>query len=99
LRMSGIIMIDVSDQMVLHSRSVYTLLDLLGDYGGLQEMFFLLLGFFIAPFSEHSFVLSAIKKLYLVKTEDKTLFMSPRSEKHLQKQKTKRKIAKKLSTE
>ena len=97
--MNAMVLIDVSDQKILHSRSVYTLLDLLGDYGGLQEMFFLLLSFFIAPFSEHSFVLSAIKKLYLVKTEDRTLFMRPRSEKHLQRQRTKRKIAKKLSAE
>ena len=95
MKIASLITIEVSDQMLLHSRSVYTLLDLLGDYGGLQEMFFLILGFFIAPFSEHSFVLNAIKKLYLVKTEDPTLFLTPKSDRHLERQKKKRKVAKK----
>ena len=46
-------------------------------------MFFLILSFFVAPYSEHSFILEAIRKMYLVKTTDMSLFERPKSEKHL----------------
>ena len=62
-------------------------------------MFFLILGFFIAPFAEHSFVLDAIRKLYQVRTEDTTLFLTPKSDKAVERQKKKRKAARKLDTE
>jgi hypothetical protein len=52
---SAIINIIVSPVKFSHTRTVYTVLDLLGDYGGLQEMFFLILSFIVAPYAEHSF--------------------------------------------
>ena len=52
---SAIIDIIVSPVKFSHTRTVYTVLDLLGDYGGLQEMFFLILSFIVAPYAEHSF--------------------------------------------
>ena len=52
---SAMINIIVSPVKFSHTRTVYTVLDLLGDYGGLQEMFFLILSFIVAPYAEHSF--------------------------------------------
>lgn len=72
----------ISDEKFVHTRNVYKFLDLLGDYGGLQEVLLILVGFLIAPFAEHSFTLEAIRKLYLAKTKDETLFKQPVSENH-----------------
>ena len=57
-----------------HSREVYNLLDLMGDLGGIIEVLIFGCSFFVTPISEHSFILKALKKLFLAKTVHKELF-------------------------
>ena len=49
-------------------------MDLLGDIGGVLEVFTMFFGFFVFPLAEHKFIKKAIKKLYFAKTENKNLF-------------------------
>jgi hypothetical protein len=59
----------VLDQIGIHHfRMRYTFFALLGDTGGILEMSMLLFGMFLFPVSKHSFVLTAAKKLYMVRT-------------------------------
>ena len=53
-----------------HSREIYTILDLFGDFGGLMEVLLLVTQFLVSSWSEHSFNLKAIQKLFLVKSQD-----------------------------
>ena len=55
---------------MLHQRKVYDILDLIGDLGGVFEICFQVLGFFILPISYHSFIIKALKKIFLIKTKD-----------------------------
>jgi hypothetical protein len=63
------------NQSVKHYRLVYDFLGVLGDLGGVTEVIMLIFGFFLYPVSEHSFMLQAIKKLYLARTGDSGLFL------------------------
>jgi hypothetical protein len=69
--------ITLSREEVNHERSVYMFLDLLGDLGGLTEVFKLAFGFFLYTISEHSFYLQATKRLFLAKTRQHGLFLKP----------------------
>jgi hypothetical protein len=51
-------------------REIYDVLGLIGDLGGVSDIFVLLLGLFIFPISEFSYNLKALQKLYLVSTKD-----------------------------
>ena len=55
-----IIQIQVSNQIIKHSRSVYGLLDLFGDFGGFMEVLLLAASLFISPIAAHSFLIKAI---------------------------------------
>lgn len=55
---------------VLHEREIYNILDLVGDLGGIQGFFVLLVGIFIFPISEYSYNVKALEKLYLVDSKD-----------------------------
>jgi hypothetical protein len=57
-----------------HQREVYNLLDLIGDLGGVLEVIIAFFGLFIYPISEFSFFLTALERLFLARTVDKTLF-------------------------
>ena len=57
-----------------HERAIYSLLDLLGDLGGVTEVMMIVFCFVILPISEHSFVVKAMKKLYIARTKDTDLF-------------------------
>jgi len=46
----------------------------IGDIGGVTEIVMLMFGFFVLPFSEFSFNLKAMKKLFLVRTTEQDLF-------------------------
>ena len=52
----------------VHKRSVYNILDLFGDLGGLIESTSLVFGFIFFPISKHSFFMKAIKKLFYANT-------------------------------
>ena len=62
-------------ESIKHVRVVYDLLGVLGDLGGVTEVIMLFFGFFLEPISEHSFMLKAIKKLFLARTNDNDLFL------------------------
>jgi len=58
----------------LHTRKVYALFDAFGDFGGIKEVIMLVIGFLMAPISEHSFIVKAISKLYLARTSQPHIF-------------------------
>jgi hypothetical protein len=45
-------------------------MDILGDLGGVIEILMIVLGTFLYPISEHSFILKALSKLYMARTRD-----------------------------
>ena len=53
-----------------YERSVYNLTDLIGDIGGVLELLVMFFGVFFSTISYHSFNLSAIKKLFIVKSHE-----------------------------
>lgn len=59
----------LSSNEVVHSRRIYSLLDLFGDYGGLSEVLSLILALFLAPWAELNYYLKAIQKMYTVKSK------------------------------
>ena len=48
--------------IILHSRSVYGILDLFGDVGGVLGILQALIGYFVAPYNETSFVLKVAQR-------------------------------------
>jgi hypothetical protein len=58
---------------VRHQRKVYDFLDLIGDLGGVFEICSEIFGFFILPISYHSFIIKALKKMFLIKTKEPSL--------------------------
>ena len=53
-----------------YSREIYDVLGLVGDLGGVEGIFVLILGIFVCPYSQYSFNLKALQKLYLVNSND-----------------------------
>ena len=45
----------------------------MGDVGGVQDFFILILGMFVFPFSEFRYNLKMFQKLFLVNTKDKSI--------------------------
>ena len=62
------------EQVVEHTREVYSVMDILGDLGGLIELVFGAIGIFILPISHYQFNVKAIQTMFLAKTKDKSLF-------------------------
>ena len=58
----------ISSERIKHERSVYTFMDLIGDLGGVHEIFVIFLSIFLGPVSEFSFITKILGKLYLAKT-------------------------------
>ena len=48
--------------------------DLLGDLGGVRELFVISFGIFLLPISEHAFVMKASKYLFFARTSKTQLF-------------------------
>ena len=57
-----------------YKRIAYNFLDFIGDIAGIYDLIYVVIGIFIYPISKHSFILSAMKKMFLVKTLDSHLF-------------------------
>jgi hypothetical protein len=72
--MIGQVKIVLDSNSIEHERSRYNLLDLLGDLGGVLEVFMLVFGLIAFPISEFSFVMKAISILFLARTKDNDLF-------------------------
>lgn len=73
----------LSENYVTTTRSVYTLLDVCGDFGGVSEVFFILSAILIAPIADHLFFIKAIQKLYLANTVEEGLFVDTKNPKKL----------------
>ena len=61
-------MLDMEE--VVHERTVYNFLDLLGDMGGLVDIIVSFFGIVLFPMSKFSFILKALEKLYQVSSKD-----------------------------
>ena len=57
---------------------MYTLVDCLGDLGGLIEIIFFAAMTTMKPISLHSYTLTMIKRLYIARTSDKSIFKLPK---------------------
>lgn len=57
-----------------HSRTVYGVIDLLGDLGGVLEVIMVFTGAIFLPLSEHHFILQAAKRMFIARTKDPTIF-------------------------
>ena len=51
----------IDETVIYHSRSVYGLLDLFGDIGGVLQVLQILTAFFIVPYNESAFIFRMIK--------------------------------------
>ena len=71
----------MTENTLKHERVVYGLLDVLGDFGGVQGILYILILLSMAPIAAHSFYLKAISKLYLAKTKESTLFENKKNRK------------------
>ena len=63
--------------MYNHIKEVYTLIDCLGDLGGLLEILFFGTLWLIYPIVYHSYLLKMIKYLYVAKSNNKEIFKKP----------------------
>lgn len=71
--------IGLDSRIQMHMTSVYHLFDLVGDIGGVLEVFLVCLMLFIAPFSKFSFEMEALKSLFLARTNDPNVFEDEKS--------------------
>ena len=69
-----IVAFQLHETRIFHYRDVYNILDLIGDLGGVLEIFVLFFNIFVGPISEFSFLLKAIEKLFLAQTKDPSIF-------------------------
>lgn len=73
------------DQMNIYSRTIYGLLDVFGDFGGLLEVVMGVLALIISPWVEFQFNVKAIQKLYSVRTQKNSTFRKSAAKKHIEK--------------
>ena len=66
----------LDEQTITHERYIYGILDLLGDLGGVTELFIAFFSFFLFPIAQHSFLMMVLRKLYSAKSSDIFLFKS-----------------------
>ena len=59
---------------ISHMREVYTLIDALGDIGGIIEIIFIVFGSIFLPIARHSFYLKASRFMYFARSRNSTLF-------------------------
>ena len=71
--------------MYSHKRKIYCIEDLMGDMGGILEIFVFMLEWLIVPISAHSFFMQATKFLFLARIEDPKFFLDPNPKKKLKK--------------
>lgn len=85
----------VSSTQVTYQRSVYTLLNMLGDVGGFKEAMMIIATLFLAPVSEHEFNMKAVSKLFLAKTSDAHLLQRKVNDETKQEAKLRKKLVQK----
>ena len=57
-------------------RDVYSLVDCLGDLGGLIEIILVMAATLIQPMSYHSYILNVIKRVFVAKTKSSDMFVN-----------------------
>ena len=65
---------ELSGEKIKHTRIIYDLLALFGDFGGLYGLLLEILVVIFAPWTEFLYLNKLIEKLYWVKTKDEGLF-------------------------
>ena len=58
---------------MIHRRTVYKLLDVLSDFGGLQGIVQTVVPYIVSNFAEHSFFIRAFQLLFLLKSGSVTV--------------------------
>ena len=58
-----------------HQREVYTIIDALGDLGGIIEITIIVFGIVFLPISRHSFYLKASRFMFFARSKDSNLFV------------------------
>ena len=58
---------------VVHEREVYTLLDMLSEWGGIKDIIVSICGIVIFPWSEYCFNYAALRTLFMIKTPKNTI--------------------------
>ena len=66
-----------SGEVIEHERSIYTLMDLIGDLGGVNDLIVLFVSIFMGSISQISFLTKIMGKLYLVKSVENNIFSNP----------------------
>lgn len=64
----------LDDIGVMHTRQGYGIMDLCGDLGGVLEVIVFVFGVLMYQVSKYSYELKLLEKLYVVKTNDASLF-------------------------
>ena len=64
----------IDDVGIIHSRQTYGIFDLFGDIGGVLGVLIFIFGVIMHPISKYNYELKLLEKLYVVKTNDATLF-------------------------
>lgn len=59
---------NLADTQIEYERQIYSFLDLIGDMGGILDILISVIGIFIFPSTEFSFIIKALQKLYLART-------------------------------
>ena len=64
----------VDDKQAQYSRTIYTIMDIFGDLGGVTGVIVSGLSWFLLPLADHSFTMQFLRNLYKAKTKDTKLF-------------------------
>ena len=72
----------LNNESAKYNRQIYNIFDLLGDLGGVTEVIMISFGFFLFSISEHSFHVTAIKRLFYARTVDANFFNDAKSTKN-----------------
>ena len=65
-----------------HLRRIYGVTNLLSDLGGVMNVMLTVFGVLFKPLSKHQYFTNAIKRLFLARTKDDTIFLDPKKGKH-----------------
>lgn len=65
----------LTNKVSIHKRKIYDIVQLLGDLGGVTEVFLITMGFFLFPISETSFDMKSTKRMFLAHTKHKDVFI------------------------
>lgn len=49
-----------------HRRKNYSIIEIMGDLGGVSELLTVVIGFFIMPISRHSFIMKVLRKSFVL---------------------------------